>query len=298
MKYVYKSYHESKYKELLKCIMIDGEQRLSRTGVNTISYFSPPELRYDISGGKIPLLTLRKCNLRPIFEELMWFIRGETDVKILENKNIHIWSGNTSRKALDSVGLIDREVGQAGPIYGHQWRNFDAEYPITDKKSGVDQLYDVIKKIKENPYDRRIIMCTWNPKQLNLMALPPCHILYQWYVHFKDNKPYGISCKFYQRSSDIFLACNWNVVSATLLTYLIANQVGLEPLNIIMTFGDAHIYENHIQQVKTLIQRECKYTYPILYIVNKRENIEDYIFSDLVLSCYTSHPSISGVMNV
>lgn len=185
---------------------------------------------------------------RGIAEELLWFIQGSTDAKLLQAKNVRIWDGNSTREFLDKQGFADREEGDLGPVYGFQWRHFGAEYKTCQDDyagQGVDQLNDVIERIRKNPNDRRIIMCAWNPVDIPRMALPPCHCLVQFYVANGE-----LSCQLYQRSADMGLGVPFNIASYALLTHMMAHITGLKPGDFVHTLGDAHIYLNHIEPLK------------------------------------------------
>jgi thymidylate synthase len=231
--------------------------------------------------------------LRGIFEELMLYIRGQTNSKILEDKGITVWKGNTSRNFLDSCGLTLPE-GDMGASYGFLFRHFGAEYKTclddyTNK--GFDQLYYAIDKLKNNPSDRRIIISLWDPNNLNKCPLPPCLYNYQFYV--ADNKLY---CMMTQRSSDYAVAGGWNIATGSLLTYLIASVCGLEPYKLLWNIGDTHIYNNLVDQIKEQVNRR-PYLFPKI-IINKKQKIEDYEYSDIKLLCYNYHEPIQMNMNV
>jgi len=246
-------------------------------------------MRFSLRNGAFPLLTTKKVFYRGIAEELFWFIRGSTSAKELQDKNVRIWDGNSSREFLDSIGLHDREEGDLGPVYGFQWRHFGAEY--TDMHAdysgkGVDQLAEVINRIKTKPTDRRIIMCAWNPADLNKMALPPCHCLVQFYV--ADGE---LSCQLYQRSADMGLGVPFNIASYALLTVMIAHVTGLTPGDFVHTLGDAHVYSNHVEALKIQLEREPM-EFPKIVIKRQVEKIEDFNIDDFEVVGYKSHPKI------
>lgn len=223
-----------------------GKKRADRTNVGTISIFGA-QMRYNLRG-QFPLLTTKRVFWRAVVEELLWFIQGKTDAKLLQAKNVHIWDGNSTREFLDKSGFTDRAEGDLGPVYGFQWRHFGAEYKTCNDNydnQGIDQLNDVINKIKTNPNDRRIIMSAWNPIDLPKMALPPCHCFVQFYV--ADNE---LSCHLYQRSADMGLGVPFNIASYALLTYLIAHVTDLKPGDFVHTLGDTHVYLNHVEPLK------------------------------------------------
>lgn len=273
------------------------ENRPDRTGVGTRSIFAPTELRFSLRDNQFPLLTTRKMPLRIIFEELMWFLRGQTDVSILRKKNIHIWDGNTSREFLDSRQLHHYIEGDLGPSYSFQFRHFGAEYQDcrTDYTGqGFDQLGHVIHELKHNPTSRKIMINLWNPKDSSKMSLEPCAFCYQFYV--KNGR---LSCKLTQRSSDVSLAGGWNIASASLLTILLAHVCGLEPDELIWSIGDAHIYLNQLNSVQKQVERSPR-AFPKLYIIHspKDMDITQFEFEHLQLDGYTPHPHISFPMNV
>jgi len=241
------------------------------------------------------LLTTKKVFYRGIAEELFWFIRGSTSAKELQDKNVRIWDGNSSREFLDSIGLTEREEGDLGPVYGFQWRHFGAEYTNMHADysgKGVDQLAEVINRIKTKPTDRRIIMCAWNPADLDKMALPPCHCLVQFYV--ADGE---LSCQLYQRSADMGLGVPFNIASYALLTIMIAHVTGLRPGDFVHTLGDAHVYSNHVEALKVQLEREPK-EFPKLVIKREVEKIEDFNIDDFEVVGYQSHPKIAMDMAV
>jgi thymidylate synthase len=253
-------------------------------------------MRFSLKDGKIPILTTKKTAWKTCLKELLWFIRGETDNKLLQTQNVHIWDGNTTREFLDSRGLHHYREGLIGPGYGFQWRHFNAEY---DKETGgpvekgVDQLQQIIDALKDPAQrtSRRLVMSAWNPCQLNEMALPPCHILCQFNVH-DGNK---LSCCMTQRSSDFFLGIPFNVASYSLLTHLIAKHCGLEAYEFVHFMGNCHIYENAIDACKLQITRE-PFPFPTVSIKEMRENISDYTVDDFILENYQSHEAIKVAM--
>jgi thymidylate synthase len=289
---------EKVYLNLLDNILKVGEERHDRTGVGTIGIFGS-QLRFSLDGGKIPMLTTKKMFARGVVEELLFFMRGDTDTKKLEAKGVNIWHGNTTREFLDKRGLTYLPEGDMGKGYGYQWRNFggyEGWYTLMDHPiEGVDQLAQVINTLKTNPNDRRIIISAWNPQQLKDMALPPCHILAQFYA--LNGK---LSCQFYQRSVDSFLGLPFNILSYAIMTHIIANTVGMQAKEVIFVGGDTHIYKNHIEQVMEQISRE-PYDFPTLKINKKLETIEDIEgleFSDFVIENYQCHPAIKAEMAV
>jgi len=289
-----KNHDELQYLNLIQRIIDTGNAKGDRTGTGTMSLFGA-QMRFDLRDGTFPLLTTKKVFWRGIAEELFWFIRGSTDAKELQEKNVRIWDANGSRAFLDNLGFTDREEGDLGPVYGFQWRHFGAEYVDTKADysgKGVDQLMDVIDKIKNKPNDRRIIMCAWNPADLNRMALPPCHCLVQFYVANGE-----LSCQLYQRSADMGLGVPFNIASYALLTHMIAHVTNLKPGDFVHTLGDAHVYSNHVEPLKVQLQREPK-SFPKLIIKRQVEKIEDFKFEDFTVEGYEPHPKITMDMAV
>lgn len=228
----------------------------------------------------------------------MWcLLQGNTNANDLAAKNIHIWDGNGSREFLDKLGLEHREVGDLGPVYGFQWRHFGAEY--TDMHAdytgmGIDQLADCIDKIKNNPEDRRIVLTAWNPKDLPIMALPPCHMFCQFYVDMETNE---LSCQLYQRSADMGLGVPFNIASYALLTHMMAHVTGRQPGELVHVIGDAHIYLNHVDALNEQLEREPR-AFPKLKINPDKTNIDDFEFSDFEVVGYRPHKAISMKMAV
>lgn len=237
---------EYNYLELLEEILENGDEKIGRNG-KTLSIFSS-RTEYDISN-TFPILTTKRVFFRGVVEELLWFLRGSTNAKELQEKNIHIWDGNTSRQFLDSVGLSNLEEGLLGAGYGYQWRSFNGNYPIKD---GFDQLKFVLSELITSPNSRRCILSAWNPYQLSKMALPPCHMTYQFYVS-KNN---SLSCQMYMRSCDVAAGLPFNICSTALLTCIIAHVLNMKPNRIIIVTGDTHLYEQHIHNAKIQISRE------------------------------------------
>lgn len=284
---------ERGYLDQIRYIIQHGHTKQDRTGTGTVSVFGL-QARYSLRD-QFPLLTTKKVFWKGILEELLWFVKGSTNAKELSEKGVKIWDANGSRQFLDNLGLTNREEGDLGPVYGFQWRHFGAEYKDmhTDYTGqGVDQLQNVIDSIKKNPDDRRIILCAWNPKDLPLMALPPCHALCQFYVLNGE-----LSCQLYQRSGDMGLGVPFNIASYSLLTYMIAHITGLKPGDFVHTLGDAHIYLNHIEPLKIQLQREPR-PLPKLKIKRKVENINDFKAEDFEIENYNPYPMIKMAMAV
>ena len=252
---------EYQYFDLMKNILESGNSRDDRTNVGTISLFGS-QMRFDISE-TIPLMTAKQVPFRIILEELLWFCRGDTDAKILREKGVHIWDGNTSREFLDKQGL-NYEEGVLGAGYGFQWRHFGAEYKqeyadsskVEDRSiiGGFDQLHHIEHLLKTDPFSRRIVLSAWNPTAFHQTALPPCHILLQFYVEEINGEKY-LSSHFYMRSSDVFLASVFNIVSYSILTYILALKCEMKPKEIIYSCGDTHLYKSHLTQVQELLSR-------------------------------------------
>jgi len=284
--------NEKTYLDALRDVLENGELRKTRNS-ETLSLFSI-KMDFDISE-YFPLLTTKKMYWKGIVEELMWFIKGNTNSKDLEMKGVNIWRDNSSREFLDKSRLYNYEEGDCGPIYGFQWRHFGTPYKGYDYNYnglGVDQLENCIQLLKKDPMSRRIFMSAWNPVQLNDMCLPPCHISYQFYV--SNGK---LSCMLYQRSGDMFLGIPFNIASVSLLVYIMGHITGLKPGKVHLVIGDAHIYKDHIEQVRTQLEREIK-SGPKLQINRKYSNINDYKFEHFDVIDYEHHPTIKAKMVV
>jgi dihydrofolate reductase/thymidylate synthase len=285
---------EARYLSYINYIMDHGNLKSDRTGVGTKSIYGVT-LRYSLENNTWPILTTKKVFAKGIIEELLWFISGKTDGKILLNKGIKIWRGNGTREFLDNNGLVHYEEHDLGPIYGHQWRHSGAQY--TDCKAdysgkGVDQLSNVIKQLTDNPDSRRHIICSWNPIQIKQMALPPCHVLVQFYVANGE-----LSCMMYQRSLDEALGCPYNIASYSLLTHMIAHLTGFKAKEFIHVSGDTHVYLNHFEGVREQITRE-PYQFPKVNFKRKVANIDDFKYEDIELVGYRSHPPIKFEMAI
>jgi thymidylate synthase len=253
----------------LNHVLQNGAEKSDRTGTGTLSVFGY-QMRYDLQNG-FPLLTTKKLHLRSIIYELLWFLQGNTNIKYLNENKVNIWNE-----------WADAE-GNLGPVYGHQWRSWGG----ADGKT-TDQISEVIKLIKTNPDSRRIIVSAWNVGEIDKMALPPCHVLFQFYV--ADNK---LSCQLYQRSADIFIGVPFNIASYALLTMMIAQVCGLQYGDFIHTMGDAHLYSNHLDQTKLQLQREPR-KLPIMKINPAVKDIFGFHFEDFELTDYDPHPHIKA----
>jgi len=285
---------EKQYLDQLKYIIEKGTICNDRTGVGTKSLFGC-QMRFNLNNS-FPLLTTKKMFTKGIIEELLWFLNGKTDSKLLENKGVNIWKDNTSREFLDKLGFTDREEGDGGPIYGFNFRHYGAKYinSNTDySNSGIDQINNVLRMLKEEPTSRRILINLWDPNIINDMVLPPCHVLYQFRVY--GNK---LSCSLYQRSGDMGLGIPFNIASASLLTCILAKLSNLEPYELIHTIGDAHIYLNHEEALKEQITRE-PYDFPTLKILDRNQkSIEDFVLEDFIFENYNCHKAIKMDMAV
>jgi thymidylate synthase len=261
------------YHRLLKHILETGNKKEDRTGVGTISVFGY-QMRFDLSQG-FPLVTTKKLHLKSIIYELLWFLNGDTNIKYLKDHGVSIWD-----EWADSNGDL-------GPVYGYQWRN----WPGRDGQT-IDQITKLMDQLKKKPDSRRHIVTAWNPADVDQMALPPCHAMFQFYV--ADGK---LSCQLYQRSCDTFLGLPFNIASYALLVHMIAQQCDLEPGDFVWTGGDVHIYNNHIDQVNLQLTRE-PFALPRLNIKRKPSSIFDYQFEDFEIVNYQSHPSIKAPIAV
>ena len=261
------------YLDLLDHVLKEGNDKGDRTGTGTKSIFGW-QMRFNLNNG-LPLLTTKKLSLKAIIHELLWFIKGDTNISYLKEHDVKIWNEWAD------------ENGDLGPVYGKQWRRWE-----TPDGRKLDQLDDVIKQIKSNPDSRRIIVSAWNPSDVGSMALPPCHCLFQFYV--SENK---LSCQLYQRSADIFLGVPFNIASYSILTHMIANVCELEVGDFIHTLGDAHIYQNHVQQANTQLLRNTK-KLPSVKFSKKFETINDFKYEDFEIVGYDPHPIISAPIAV
>jgi dihydrofolate reductase / thymidylate synthase len=287
---------EYQYIKLIKYILHNGIIKDDRTGIGTMSIWAN-QMRFNLSNNKFPLLTTKRVFMRGVIEELLWFIRGSTNSKELSDKNVKIWDANGSKEFLDKLGFVNRTEGDLGPVYGFQWRNWGAEYKDCNfnyKNSGIDQLNNLIEEIKTNPNSRRLILSAWNVTDISKMALPPCHVMCQFYV--TNNK---LSCQLYQRSGDVGLGVPFNIASYALLLKMIAHITNLESYEFVYTLGDAHIYLNHIEALKEQIVRIPK-EFPILEIINseKIKNIDDFTLDDFTITGYNPYKSIQMKMAV
>ena len=288
------THEEYQYINLIEKILDNGFLENTRNG-KTKSVFGA-SMRFSLANNKIPILTTKKTAWKTCLKELLWFINGDMDNKLLQSQGVHIWDGNTTKDFMISRGLDDYPEGKLGPLYGYQWRNFNAPYDKNTGQNivnGVDQLQLIIDQLK-NPNtrnSRRLVMSAWNPCQVDEMVLPPCHVLCQFNVH-DGNK---LSCSLYQRSCDEFLGIPFNIASYGFLTHLIAKHCDLEPYEFIHFMGNCHIYDDHFEQVRTQITRK-PFEFPTLDILNKRTNINDYKIDDFRINNYKHHEPIKGNM--
>jgi len=264
---------EQHYLDLLAHVLADGDKRMDRTGTGTLAVFGH-QMRFDLAHG-FPLLTTKKLHTKSIIHELLWFLSGSTNIAYLKANGVSIWDEWADPQ------------GDLGPVYGKQWRSWSGRRGQT-----IDQIETVITQIKENPASRRLVVSAWNPAELGDMALAPCHCLFQFFVAGDR-----LSCQLYQRSADIFLGVPFNIASYSLLTLMIAQVCGLEPGDFVHTFGDAHIYTNHIDQVKEQLARD-HYQLPQMKLNPDVKDIFDFTFDDFELVGYEAHPTIKAPIAV
>ena len=263
------------YHRLLQLVLDEGKQRADRTGTGTMSVFGA-QARFNLRK-TFPCLTTKKLHLRSIIHELLWFLKGDTNIEYLRDNKVTIWDEWAD------------EDGNLGPVYGEQWRKWQ-----NSRGQTIDQVANLINGIKNNPTDRRHIVCAWNPGEVDRMALPPCHAFYQFYVDIESNE---LSCQLYQRSADLFLGVPFNIASYSLLTLMVAQVCSLKPGDFVHTFGDLHIYLNHIEQVETQLSREPR-ELPTMWINPQVTEIDDFTFEDFKLNGYDPHPAISAPISV
>ncbi|KAK7952824.1 thymidylate synthase [Apiospora aurea] len=327
-----RTHEEYQYLDLVREILEHGERRPDRTGTGTYSIFAPRPLKFALhapaspsSGSSepfqpiLPLLTTKRVFTRAVIAELLWFISGSTTSKPLSEAGIKIWDGNGSREFLDNLGLTHRAEGDLGPVYGFQWRHFGADYVDCDTDytgQGVDQLAEIIHKLRTNPHDRRLILSAWNPKAMKEMVLPPCHMFAQFYVSYprsstnnsttsggeqsEENKPKGhLHCQLYQRSCDMGLGVPFNIASYALLTHMLAHVCDMVPGSLTHVMGDAHVYVDHVDALRTQLERQPR-DFPKLEIVNQQKggSIDGWKVEDFVIHGYDPHKSIAMKMSV
>ena len=261
------------YHRLLRLVLDEGRFKADRTGTGTYSVFGAQE-RFDLREG-FPLLTTKKLHLRSIIHELLWFLKGDTNTAYLREHNVTIWDEWAD------------EHGDLGRVYGAQWRDWRGADGIT-----VDQIARVVQDIQKNPDSRRLVVSAWNPAELHLMALAPCHALFQFYV--QDGE---LSCQLYQRSADLFLGVPFNIASYALLTLMVAQVCDLKPGTFVHTFGDLHLYANHLEQARLQLTRECR-ALPRMLLNSERKHLEDFVFEDFTLEGYDPHPAIKAPISI
>lgn len=286
---------EMAYLKLVSQVMKRGCTRIDRTNVGTKALFGG-QMYFHLGLG-FPLLTTKRVFFRGVVEELLWMIRGCTDSNKLSQVGVKIWDKNGSNEFLESRGLGHRREGDLGPVYGFQWRHFGAKYTDCDADytgQGVDQLQAVIDTIKTNPTDRRIIMSAWNPADINEMALPPCHMMCQFFV---DTEKKTLSCKMEQRSCDLGLGVPFNIASYALLTHMVAMVCNLRPGTLIISMGDMHVYLNHFEGLRSQLTRPAR-AFPTLRIKRQVDSIDAFVAKDFDLESYDPHPAIPLVMAV
>lgn len=294
--------NDMRYLKLLYAITNAGNQRDDRTGTGTKSLFAR-QMRFDIKD-HVPLLTTKFVPWKSCIKELLWFLKGQTDSKILQEQGVNIWNGNTTREFLDNRGLTSYPEGDIGCGYGFQWRHFGAEYNTCKDNytgKGYDQIQYVINELKTNPYSRRIFLSAWNPLHMDKMALPPCHVSVQFYVEQRDSTQL-LSCHMYQRSVDSFLGLPFNIFSYTTLTYIIAKICNMTPHELIISTGDTHIYNDHFEQIKTQMMR-TPISPPKLVVSDRLKNmdasdIDSITIDDFDIVGYYHHPTLKGNMSV
>ena len=291
-------FQERQYLSLIKNIIDNGVKEVGRNGT-TYSEIGGM-MRFSLKDNTIPLMTTKKLAWRTCLKELLWFVKGDTSNDNLQKDNVTIWNGNATREFLDSRGLDNLKENDLGPVYGHQWRFWNAKYDNSGtnyKGKGIDQLQNIIDEIKyckeNNETSRRLIMSAWNPEQIDEMALPPCHVLSQYHIT-EGNK---LSCSLYQRSGDMGLGIPFNIASYSFLTHLLAKHCDLEAGEFVHFIGNMHIYDDHIEVLKEQIVKS-PFDFPKLYINEKKENIEDYKFNDFKIKNYKFHKQLKMKMRV
>ncbi|MBL8941191.1 MAG: thymidylate synthase [Archangium sp.] len=280
---------ERAYLDLLKSVLDHGKPRADRTGTGTRAQFGG-QMRFDLRSS-FPLLTTKKVHLKSIIHELLWFVSGSTSVQPLKDVGVSIWD---EWSTAEQTARFGRAAGELGPVYGHQWRNFGATKKTdgTYDRDGFDQLARVVRDIRENPMSRRLLVSGWNPKEADQVALPPCHTLFQF--HVQDGE---LSCHLYQRSGDVFLGVPFNIASYALLTLMVAQATGLKPGDFVHSFGDVHLYNNHVDQAREQLSREPR-PLPRMRLNPERKNLFDFRYDDFTLEGYDPHPAIKAPVAV
>ncbi len=280
---------ERAYLDLLKSVLDHGKPRADRTGTGTRAQFGG-QMRFDLRSS-FPLLTTKKVHLKSILHELLWFVSGSTSVQPLKDVGVSIWD---EWSTAEQTARFGREAGELGPVYGHQWRNFGATKKAdgTYERDGFDQLSRVVRDIRENPMSRRLLVSGWNPKEADQVALPPCHTLFQF--HVQDGE---LSCHLYQRSGDVFLGVPFNIASYALLTLMVAQSTGLKAGDFVHSFGDVHLYNNHVDQAREQLSREPR-PLPRMMLNPERKNLFEFRYEDFTLEGYDPHPAIKAPVAV
>ncbi len=280
---------ERAYLDLLKTVLEQGKPRADRTGTGTRALFGG-QLRFDLRSS-FPLLTTKKVHLKSIIHELLWFVRGETTVQSLKDVGVSIWD---EWATAEKTARFGRSAGDLGPVYGHQWRNFGATKKTDGsyERDGVDQLARLVRDLRESPMSRRLLVTGWNPEEADQVALPPCHTLFQF--HVQDGE---LSCHLYQRSGDVFLGVPFNIASYALLTLMVAQATGLKPGDFVHSFGDVHLYNNHVDQAREQLSREPR-PFPTMRLNSERTSLFDFRFEDFTLEAYEPHPAIKAPVAV
>ncbi len=288
--------HEYQYLQLLRSIMKEGVKEVGRNGTTYTKIGAT--MRFSLRDNKMPLMTTKKLAWRVCLKELLWFIKGDTSNESLQNQNVKIWNGNASREFLDSRGLNHLAENDLGPVYGHQWRFWNAKYHNTNTNyegRGIDQLQGIVDEINKTKLtgetSRRMIMSAWNVEQIDEMALPPCHVLSQFHIT-EGNK---LSCSLYQRSADMGLGVPFNIASYSFLTHLLAKHCDLEAKEFVHFIGNAHIYDDHIEALQEQVKK-IPLDPPSINIKQKKDNIDDYEFSDFEIIDYNCLESIKMKM--
>ena len=286
---------ESPYLELLREIQEKGEVRADRTGVGTKSLFGK-RMEFSLDG-QLPVITTKKVLVDKVVHELLWMVSGSTAVRDLQTRGVRFWDANSTREFLDARGLTSYEEGDLGPVYGFQWRHWGAEYTGMDADytgAGIDQLQCVVDTIRNDPGSRRNLLSAWNVADVAKMALPPCHLMAQFYV----SEGTHLDCQLYQRSADMFLGVPFNITSYSLLTCMLAKLCGLRPGRLIHVLGDAHVYLTHEEAVKTQLSRE-PYSFPTLRFKKERYgSVDEFSFGDFIVENYRHYPFIRAQMAV